>query len=160
MKDTSAFDSQFQELNRRDRIGAEQGDPIEITPPPLKYYAGSILCVIISVVLLGIFAFLFFGEEPSGDDALLLLYFGILFGIPGVLILVRRSWNRCRLQAHEKGFSLKRGRKEKIVLFDETVSITLAEKEKLSNGVPVGVDRRLIVDSPHQKISLRQVSLV
>ena len=114
---------------------------MELSPPPLGEYVGSILLVVLGVAACGLGALIALGGE-SGTGLVL----GIL-GVPmlalGVVSLVRRSGLRCALTVHAQGLVISRKNGDALIPYSQVQDFSLTEKEQLNNGKHAGMLRLL-----------------
>jgi hypothetical protein len=122
-------------------LGSVVIQPTRVPPPPLNYYWGSIVLGALSVILLGILAFLAASDGASGAAIGMLAVFGVPMAIVAAVMFVRRSRKACVLTLYERGYTVDRKGRLDVVEFDAIDSVTLKEKMKLNNGVAAGLER-------------------
>jgi hypothetical protein len=136
---SNSFEAQARELSAQARLGSALSAPASFSPPPLKYYAGSIVLVLLGLAA-GAFVFM---SGARGGGGIALAVTSALCLAAGGFFLVRRGANRGTVQAFEHGLVVVRGGRSASFPFDEMQGLQIAEKEQLDNGVRAGVRRRV-----------------
>ena len=140
------------DLTSEARLGAPLTERIVVPLPPIHLYVGFAL----PGVLLGALAGVLYVTSPSsrGDGVLLWGALLILSFVALAISLRRRlSW-RFSAQMFTEGFTLD----SKTFRFDEVESLSIGEKFRLSNGKPIGIDRRFVVRGARRRVEVRYFS--
>jgi hypothetical protein len=126
-------------------LGAMRGAPIDVPPPTLRFYWGSIALAFCAVVFAGVTVWAFPSSGRDSDRIAVAVIFGTLAAVLGAaatVTLVRRAARRCRVTLHDLGFAIVRRGRTQVVRYDEVESLSVREKTVLNNGVPAGLEQR------------------
>jgi hypothetical protein len=150
-------DRQIQKMNDLSRLGAAVGSPVELVPPSHSEAVGPIALLVLALALLGVAGWM----KTNPSAAPYVLYpaaAGLLFLLISAALLSRRRLEGGTLTLYERGFALARGGGGTAFAFDEVESLAVLEKERLSNGTPIGIFRSATVRGPAGKIRFAQLT--
>lgn len=133
-------------------LGAAEGAEIVVPPPPLRVSVGGFAFAAAALFFLGLATFLWFDSPSSRNDGVPVWgTIGVACAIGAVVALVRRARLRFRARMFQAGFTID----DAEFRFDDVEAVALEEKPRLSNGKPIGFDRRLSVRSAARRADVR-----
>ncbi len=127
-------------------LGPAPGPEVELRPPPLTVYAGSLAMVAAGglTAALAIAIAVAHGRAATGT-VVGVAALGTALLAAGTALLWRRSRQRGTLRLHERGLALRRRGRAQAVAFATVDRLTVDERERLANGVPVGRSQRVVL---------------
>ncbi len=123
------------------RLGDVLVNRMELQPPPIRLYLGTLVLMVLGV--LGTGGGLFLAVMEGQPAALVAAVPGLALLIPGVIHLVRRAALRGALTVHEQGLVLSRKGMDELIPYGQMRDVALKEEQKLQNGTSVGMLRTL-----------------
>ncbi len=138
------------------RLGEPLAEPLELRPPSLDQYAGSMALLVLAAAAFGYAVW----SAMRGDDAIASGSAGLGLGLAAsaAFFLLRRERRRATLRRFSHGLACSRRRRTRVFPYDEIRSLALLETEELANGVPAGLRRRLGLRSERARFTLLHVA--
>lgn len=134
-------------------LGAAEGQEIVVPPPPWNVALGGFAFAVCALFFLGLATFLWFYSPSSRHDGVPVWgAIGVICAIAAIVAFIRRARLRFRARMFQYGFTIDGNE----FRFDDLEALVLDEKPRLSNGKPVGFDRRLGVRSAARRVEVRQ----
>ena len=139
------------------QLGEPAGEPLEIEPPPLRQYAGSMALLALAAAAFAWAGWTFFRGE-SEEMAIGSAVLGLGLAAAAAFFLWRRENRRATLTLFGQGVTCSRRGRTRAFPYPEILSLSLRENEKLNNGVSVGLRRRLRLRSAGDRFALTHVA--
>ncbi len=138
------------------RLGEPVAEPLELEPPSLNQYAGSLALLVLAAAAFGYAVWS--GSRGNETLAVGAAVLGLGLALSAAVFLLRRERRRATLGRFSQGLTLSRWGKTRGFPYDELRSLALKETEELANDVPVGRRRRLSLRSERARFTLLHVA--
>lgn len=152
MDPTLSVEQDARRLSAASRLGAPLAPPVPCTRIPLRYYAGSLILLVLGLAALA--GHLLLAAHPT--PLLVLAAAGLL---PASAFLIPWALWRGSLAVHQRGAVLTRFGREVVFAFDEIERLSIDEQEHLDRGAPVGLVRKLALRSATGSAGFRSLWL-